>query len=69
MKGMCPFIKILIKQSSSSLTLTGKKNTQCKSCELSFIQCLTQDHITGDSFSDCSEELVQKGAEEARIFM
>ena len=49
--------------------LTGKKNAQCKSCELSFIQCLTEDHIPGDSLSRCSEELFRKDAGEASIYV
>ena len=69
MKGTCPFIKTIDKTIKLELNFDWKTNTQCKSCELSFIQCLTEDHIPGDSFSDFFEELVQKGAEEARIFM
>ena len=66
---MCPFLKNIDKTIKLELNFDWKKNTQCKSCELSFIQCLTEDHIPGDSFSDFFEELVQKGAEQARIFM
>ena len=37
------------------------KTAQCKSCELSFIQRLTEDYSPGDSLPDSSEELLQRG--------
>ena len=40
-----------------------KKNTQCKGRELSFI------HSPGDSLSDSSEELLQRGKGGAKIYM
>ena len=46
-----------------------KKNTQHESCELSFIQGLTEDGSLGDSLSDSSEILFQRGRGEASLYV
>ena len=38
-----------------------KKNVQCKSCELSFFLEQNENYSLGDSISDSSEKLPQKG--------